>query len=147
MTLSFSTDRGTAQQLVRHLQLCDASFCPPLSSRINLRDYAEKLSENATQFEAWSENELVGLVAMYCNDQNRVAAFISNVSVIPAFTGQGIANQLMVACIERARGLDFSSISLEVSPRSRGALHLYEKLGFHQDSSHTTSDVSMVLVL
>ena len=130
MTLNFSTDSSDVATILRHLQCCDASFQPPLSKRVDLADYASKLAHTATRFEAWSGCCLVGLVAIYCNTPGRSKAFVSNVSVLPANTGQGIGQSLMVNAIDHARALGFTNLSLEVDARASSALRLYQKLGF-----------------
>ncbi|WP_298922048.1 GNAT family N-acetyltransferase [uncultured Roseobacter sp.] len=147
MTLRFTTDHANTQDIARHLEICDQAFHPPLSSRVNLSEYAYKLTKNAIRFEAWFEHDLIGLVAIYCNATDRVSAFVSNVSVVPAFAGRGIAKQLMATCIGHARSLNFSRISLEVAPAAVAALRLYEGLGFQRETSNITPQEPIALTL
>jgi hypothetical protein len=80
--------RPAQQQLLTHLHACDADFSPALSTRVHMGRYAEKINQNAVRFEAWAAGELVGLVAMYCNDHSTGVAFITHVSVLPIWQGQ-----------------------------------------------------------
>lgn len=90
--------------------------------------------------------ELVGLVASYCNDTDGGKAFVTNVSVWPECQGQGIAGRLMRQCIEYVRGLGFRQLELEVDQRGLAAIVLYQKLGFNTlRSSGSTLKMGMTL--
>jgi len=123
---------GTASevQIIEHLSCCDANFVPPLSGRIDINDYAKKIAGKAMRFEAWSGGTLVGLVAAYCNDHEKRIAYITSVSVLKAWTGKGIAVQLMNYCIEHSKMLGMREIVLEVAQDNRPAIRLYERSGF-----------------
>ena len=133
--------------MLRHLQACDGAFHPPLSSRVDLADYAGKLCAHATRFEAWHDDDLVGLVAVYCNAPDRGTAFVSNVSALPSFTGQGIARHLMGRAITHLHDLGFSALMLEVDPAARFAQRLYAGLGFRDVGRSATGLVTMTLTL
>jgi len=81
-TLVFTSSQASEVEIAEHLAHCDADFLPPLSSRVEIVDYARKIVAQAARFEAWSGGRLVGLVAMYCNDQERQIAYITSVSVL-----------------------------------------------------------------
>lgn len=118
------------QVLLTHLLACDKSFTPPLSQRLDIAGYAEKLQRLATCFEAWSGEELVGLVAAYCNTPDRDLAFVTNVSVLPAWHGQRIATGLLSRCIGHVRDLGFARLELEVEEGNQPAIALYKSHGF-----------------
>ena len=124
-------NQSSAAEIAAHLVYADASFEPSLSSRVVIQAYAQKLQDRAMRFEAWLDEELVGLVASYCNQPDKGEAFVTNVSVLPQCQGQGIADRLMRQCIEHIRRLGFSQIALEVDQRSVPAVALYRKLGFN----------------
>ncbi|MEP6064284.1 MAG: GNAT family N-acetyltransferase [Paracoccaceae bacterium] len=129
--LRYSLDQSTALTIRSHLELCDADFDQTLSARVNLSDYAEKLAQTAARFEAWSDgDQLVGLVAMYCNAPDAGTAFITNVSVLPTRRGYGIAQRLMNDAVQHASGLGFERITLDVGQGATGAIALYVKSGF-----------------
>src|SRR6476469_8801761 len=102
-SLQYRRDTATADDVHAHLARCAADFTPPLSARLDLRDYAAKLAARAARFEAWDGGELVGLVAAYVTP-GAPEAFISNVSVVSELRGQGVAAALVAGCIEDARG-------------------------------------------
>lgn len=131
----FSRDTATVEQLCEHLDECDDSFIPPLSSRVKIPVYANKLHTETIRFEAWGRQALVGLVASYQNDPNNRHAFISNVSVLTAWRGRGIAGALLDQCIEEATRAHFSVLVLEVSLSQSAAVSLYEQRGFKELSA------------
>lgn len=147
MTPRYCIDGAGPQDITRHLAACDASFHPRLSARVDLADYARKLSQNATRFEAWSDRRLIGLVAVYCNAADRGTAFVSNVSVDPEHRGQGIARLLMQTCIAHVRGLTFKRLALEVDPAALPAVRLYQALGFLPQTRQSTAPHRMCLDL
>lgn len=135
MTPEYAIDRSTVWDIQAHLFDCDAAFLPPLSSRLNLQEYAQKLASHAVRVEAWFGENLIGLVAVYCNDPTRETAFISNVSVHAQHRGKGIARILMQLAIKHTRELGFKSIELDVNEQATVALSLYQGLGFYFISS------------
>lgn len=147
MTPRYCIDGAGAQDITRHLAACDASFHPRLSARVDLADYARKLAQNATRFEAWSDGRLIGLVAVYCNAADRGTAFVSNVSVDPEHRGQGIARLLMQTCIAHLRDLTFKRLSLEADPAALPAMRLYEALGFVPEARQSAAPHRMCLDL
>lgn len=128
--VEFCVNRASAEELTAHLSDCNTGFTPPLSERVSIANYAEKLVLQAIRFEAWHGNLLVGVIAVYCNDLEKQTAFITSVSVIPAWQGQRISTQLLACCLDHVRRREFRSIDLEVDHRSHPAIKLYEKYGF-----------------
>lgn len=128
--VEFSLNAASAAQITRHLLGCEADFVPPLSGRVEIDDYARKIARNATRFEAWSGGTLVGLVAAYCNDQEKRVAYITSVSVLRAWVGKGVAAQLLGQCVENAKSSGMRQICLEVARANAPAIKLYEKSGF-----------------
>ncbi len=136
-------DRASAAQVAAHLRACDTAFVPSLSGRVDIDHYAGKIATHAARFEAWSAERLVGLVAAYCNAADRGDAFVTSVSVDPAWLQRGIASALLRRCAAHARGLGFARLALEVDAGNAAALALYGRLGFvtasrHADTLHMT---------
>lgn len=129
-SVEFCLNKATEMEIVNHLLLCEADFVPPLSGRVEIGNYAHKIADKATRFEAWADGSLVGLVAAYCNDTQHLAAYITSVSVLQSRQGKGIASQLIRRCIENAKLLGFERIELEVDSENVGAVRLYEEMSF-----------------
>jgi ribosomal protein S18 acetylase RimI-like enzyme len=131
----YRVNKASVAQLVRHLSLCDHDFVPPLSTRVDIGDYARKIFEKATRFEGWVNDALVGLVAAYCNDWESRIAYVTSVSVLREWTGKGVANCLMNRCIEHAKASGMRKISLDVASANTSAIRFYMKSGFVADDT------------
>lgn len=128
--VEYRLNKASEAEIAEHLGLCDADFVPSMSERVDINDYAKKIVSKSTRFEAWVDDKLVGLVAVYCNDMEKRTAFITSVSVLREATGKGIAESLMKRCIERKKALGMRQVSLEVASDNMPAIRLYEKCGF-----------------
>jgi ribosomal protein S18 acetylase RimI-like enzyme len=138
----FCKNRATEEQIAEHLVLCDARFVPPLSSRVEIKQYAHKIYAHGLRFEAWAEGSLIGLVAMYCNRLHQRLAYITNVSVLGASPpGAHIASQLLERGIGYLREYQFECVDLEVNKDNNKAIRLYERHGFvaNATNGHTLS--------
>lgn len=128
--IDFLLNHASAAQIAHHLSCCDADFVPPLSGRIEIRNYAQKIASEAIRFEAWSEATLVGMVAAYCNDRVKSIAYITSASVLRAWMRKGIAVRLVGQCVDYAKASGMRQITLEVAVDNTPAIKLYEKCGF-----------------
>ena len=129
-TIEFKLNTATAKDIAEHLDRCDDTFVPPLSSRTEIDDYAQKVKRHAVRFEAWADGTLVALVAAYFNDQQRILGYITNVSVEARYRRTGIASQLLVKCIQSSEQRGLERVELEVDSANAAAVDLYRKHGF-----------------
>ena len=141
----YTTNRASLNDIYKHLVICDSNFVPPLSSRVNIMDYSQKIRNNAITIEAWHHKDLVGLIACYANDKAQKAAFITIVSVALNFQKRGIANHLMLNLLKKRGITIFKEIRLEVLVDNKAAISLYSKFGFKVEKQES-SIISMVLV-
>lgn len=128
--LIFSTNIANADQLEIHLLCCNNKFVPKLSTKVNIKQYAQKLREKAMSFECWDNNKLIGFIGIYFNQKELGVAFISNLSVYESYSGKGIASQLLTNCIDYATLSGFKQIQLEVNSNNLVALNFYKKHKF-----------------
>jgi ribosomal protein S18 acetylase RimI-like enzyme len=126
---------ATEKEILAHLMECNNSFSPPLSERIDLKQYSQKIFKKSITFEAWRDHLLVGLIAAYFDENFGNSAFITNVSVMKGFTGLGIASELLNKCIGYARKKHFREIELEVNKDNDHAINLYRKFDFISDGT------------
>jgi ribosomal protein S18 acetylase RimI-like enzyme len=124
---------ATISDILVHLKECNDNFYPPLAQRVDLEVYARKIFENAVTFEAWREDVLVGLVAIYFNEELNCFGYITSVSVLDAFLRSGIASRLLKQCIEYAVDQKAREVRLEVHEKDQPAIYMYRKLGFALD--------------
>lgn len=129
--ISYRVQSASPDEILKHLQECDASFVPPLSSRVDLSAYVLKLHQKGIVFEAWDGRVLAGVIAAYFNDAEK-RTFISNVSVMQYYKQHGIASVLLEHCIALARERGYSEIRLEVNKDAVPAVRFYTKHGFDQ---------------
>ena len=141
------TDTSDATDIEIHLLECDARFSPPLSSRVNMSEYAKKLAGLADRFEAWDSDRLVGLVAAYIRNSNQIEGFITSVSVCYVFADQGIGSLLMHRCLASASAYGLSKLSLEVAELDMRACAFYHKLGFQSIGTGKSGYIKMSLPL
>lgn len=127
MIIRFNT--ATAMQVAAHLRDGESDFVEHLLGQVNIEHYAAKIKKYGCTFEAWSDNQLIGLVAAYLNKENRTG-FITNVSVLPGWQSCDIGNQLLCNSILFLEGAGVEQIALEVLGIREKAIRLYSKHGF-----------------
>jgi len=127
-------DTATESQLFKHLLSVDPFFVPPLSTRVDIKTYAKKLSLNAIGFEAWVEGTLAGMINIYIESQGEESppekAFISNVSLLKEYQGRGLAQHLLNDCLAYCREKNILWMTLVVDRENIIALSFYQKNGF-----------------
>ena len=142
----YRSNEASEAEVIAHLRRCDTDFMPPLSNRIEIDSYAAKIVSNANRLEAWADGNLIGLVAIYCNDQKDFLAYITNVSVQKEWVGKGVGSSLTQQGIKFAKKLGAKKICLEVDRNNIQAIALYKKIGFTSEKVSGT-DIFMNLEL
>lgn len=132
LDLIYKLKQADADAIQVHLNKCKDNFIPSLDKTVDIEVYADKIAKNAFTFEAWVKNDLIGLIAVYLNDENNHSAFITNVSVEKEYAGKGIASQLLKNCIAHANEKKYSNIVLEVNINNQQAINLYKKFLFKE---------------
>ncbi|MEI9651192.1 GNAT family N-acetyltransferase [Enterobacter ludwigii] len=120
---------ATATQIAGHFRIGESDFVEHLMGQVNIERYAVKIKKYGCTFEAWSDNQLIGLVAAYLNKEERTG-FITNVSVLPGWQSYGIGNQLLRNSIGYLEEAGVEQIALEVLSVREKAIRLYSKHGF-----------------
>lgn len=128
-------------QILSHLKKCDMTFHIPLSKRVKLLDYSKKIYDNSIRFEAWDDQSLIGLLALYHSPKKRNTGFITNVSVEKNYQGKGIGDKLISSVLEYSKEFEIS-LELIVNLKSKAALNLYKKHGF-SEIERTTQEIVM----
>lgn len=129
-SVSYSINSATKNNIQNHLKRCNTLFNPHLSTYVNIEEYADKIKSNAYTFEAWDNEQLIGLVACYLNNSDTKQGYITNVSVEKNYQGKGIAKKLVQQTIDKAIALKFKTLFLEVNVNNSSAISLYQSLGF-----------------
>lgn len=102
----------------------DGVFMPPLSQRVDLHSYAEKLAQNANWILVYEEGDLVGHCAAYMNRGS--CAYISSIAVRPGMQGRGIGGILWEYLEQEARGKGICRIELKVAKANLTGIQFYQ---------------------
>lgn len=113
------------------LQKCDEEFVPPLSQTMNLKQYAQKLSEFAQFVLALDKGEAAGFVAYYLNDEGHFI-YVPLIWVSREHQRKGVGQKL-IAQLSDLSLIGYSSILLEVLKTNTTALAFYKKELFEEE--------------
>ena len=130
---------GLKSEIESLLKSVDTDFDPPLSTRISIPEYSEKIHKHATIFSIHQCEELLAFVALYCNDLGNSTAYVTMVGVSRNHRGIGLASTLIESSIQFLRTRGFKSVRLEVDKSNRNAIKLYDRLGFEKVEQNETS--------
>jgi len=104
----------------------------PLSKRIDVDAYTEKLLAKGAVFLAMAEEMPLGLAAMYANNHITKKAYISLLAVRPTAQGHGIGRALVDVCVAHAAMNAMIGIRVQTLESNRHAMRLYERAGFRR---------------
>ena len=116
-------------------------FDPPLSSRVDIKAYAEKLSRYANFLIAEEQNRVIGYLAFYKN-QNAMELYITSLCVSNTYRGKGIGKKLLDHLCNIGLSEGYPSISLEVRKNNKNAFGFYKKMQF--EISQTRSETILM---
>lgn len=119
------------QNLVDFLREIDHDFVTPLSARVDLFEYAEKLRKNANFYIAYNlgSDNILGFIAFYANDKRKERAFVPIMGVANSLRGKGIGGRLIKMTLCHLKSDGFEKVAME--PWENGpARPLYERNGF-----------------
>lgn len=145
-----SLDNEDLSSLLQYLKRIDQDFTPPLSSRVVLEDYANKLINRAEIF-AYKDidNSIKGFIAFYTNIDEK-SAYITLLSIDKNQRGNGLARNLVQSCVDFCKLKHLNSIELEVSLANSSVIKIYEDIGFVLNTTKLNPDKTktyMVLTL
>ncbi len=121
------------ESLTQLLRQLDATFPIPLSRKVDLAAYAEKLLRIGTAYGAWEEESPVGLCGFYANDQQTGKAYVSVVGVLASHQRRGIARTLLADSLALCRKAGMGQCCLYTHQTNLGAIALYRSFGFHEE--------------
>lgn len=98
---------------------------PPLTSFVNLAEYAKKVAEYATLVCVYEAGILVGYCAVYVN--NKEYAYITSIAVQEEKQGNGIGATIWKNVIAEVRKKELTKIMLQVARENKRAIDFYLK--------------------
>jgi ribosomal protein S18 acetylase RimI-like enzyme len=136
MPIIVTEPTGTIQPVVQArladlLDECLDEFPVRLRDPDIRREYVGKLSALAVVVEYQEEDQVTGAVALYANDFESGAAFITMIGVDPHHRRKGIGKALLKSVFEYLSKNGFKRVSLSVL-RGNPAITLYEAFGFQR---------------
>jgi ribosomal protein S18 acetylase RimI-like enzyme len=131
--ISIQKNRANAREIQGHLEECDHSFNPALSSYVNIPEYAAKLFSRSITLEAWLHDDLIGLLAFYVPTDGKTV-FISNISIVPEMSSKGMGKSLIRSLLGFMKAENLSAIELETFTSNKIAIEFYTAMGFYRIS-------------
>ena len=105
---------------------------PPLSERVNLLEYAQKVSEKADTLFIKNSGEEIASCSIYCN---REVGFITSIAVKEEYHKQHIGSEMLKEVKDHARKKGCNRIKLEVYRSNFIAINFYIKNDFNRIKS------------
>lgn len=119
------------------LNLLSEEFTPDeLYSRVDVGQYAKKLSDKAFFLLDQEGNKTRGFIAYYLNNDSSYI-FITRIAVSNSYRRQGIGRKMIETLTSHYMDC-YESIELEVEKTNKAALEFYQSLGFQMKDNRTT---------
>lgn len=103
---------------------------PHLCEKVEINEYAQKLSNYANFYIAKENGENIGILVFYANDTNRKCAYISLIGVKDTYQGKGLGKWLLEFCENEAKQNGMKIIALEVDNDNLNGMKFYKRNGF-----------------
>ncbi len=130
-----------------YLSQHDNDFYEPLSSRVDIELYSQKLSELSMTFMLFLNDDMAGLICSYFYDVESQKGFITLVHTKREYRGRHLSVKLLEAVKDYAAGHGFKSIGLFVSRQQASAFNLYLHHGFEVLSEDKNGRCQMQCIL
>lgn len=114
--------------VVKFLWEVDECIIPILSCRVDIEQYARKISKYADMFNVWYQEELIGNAAVYLNNQKE--GFVTSFVIKPKYQKLGYGKKLWECVCQEAEKRGIKEISLNVHQSNNAAKAFYKSQGF-----------------
>lgn len=108
----------------------DNDFYEPLSGRVDIETFVEKVHRLSTSFILVIDGEVAGLIASYFYDVPSEKGFVTLTHTKKEYRGQHLSTVLLKAVQDYARSVHFKYIDLMVYKANIPAFNLYKKHDF-----------------
>lgn len=123
-------EKPTYDMLLDFLISVDKDFPTPLSEKVNLHEWTEKLLNRAVLCYTEIEGQIASAVAGYTENLVDGVAYITMVATRAAFRGRKLAYKNVKDFIEICRDKNISAVHLYVASGNETARKMYCSLGF-----------------
>lgn len=126
----FEPEEANVQELYAFLKEVDAYFQPPISKKIDLRSYAEKMANNATNFVARDNGQIIGFSSTYINKAPELS-FGTFVCVKKEYQKDGlIGTELMLSGNREAKAKGSRGVWCMIRKSDVALWKFYKRLGY-----------------
>jgi 2-polyprenyl-3-methyl-5-hydroxy-6-metoxy-1,4-benzoquinol methylase len=125
MNIQYKKNTTTEQQIFEYLKKNEVELS--LTGLVDIFEYSKKIYEKAIKFEAFIDDELIGLVAVYDS------GFLTSVGVLKKFKFKGIGSHLLTMGLDFLRKNRCLESTLKVHTDNNVAINFYKKFGFIED--------------
>lgn len=121
------TDYG---KLLQYLKRIDLLLPHPLSDRVVLAEFLEKILRNGRVLTVEDKGEIASAIIFYANDRIEKNAYITLLATVPEHQGKGYAEMLMREMEKQAGACGMQRVQLDTDPVNTGAVSFYSKCGY-----------------
>lgn len=115
------------ERIYRFLIDVDEILVPKLSARVNIKEYAQKISEFGNTLFISSQGEDLASCSIYCNTKN---CYITSIAVKLDYQNRHLGKKLLSETKKYAKAKKCHKIILDVHQLNQRAIHFYEKNDF-----------------
>lgn len=134
VSVSLSWNKGalTEGELSALLRTLGDLLPVPLTERVDIDAYAEKLLARADICIAVANGSIVGLQALYANDRQTLAAYLPFIAILPEYQRRGLGRTMLGRAVAlcRERGMQRLNLASGVNRENVEAQALYRSFGF-----------------
>ena len=128
MQLQFSYGKLSYEEVRRFLIETDSEFLIPLSTSVDINEYARKLSSFSDFSICRDSGSIIGMISCYTNQPPM--GYISNVCVKKQYQGQKVFSRMYRLLILNLKRLGILYLRLEVNSENSNAQSVYRHYGF-----------------
>lgn len=122
-------------EIIFAMKLLGNELPVPLSKRVNIASYVDKILDNGEMFLLFERYKIYGIIAFYANNLITKKAFLIIVSLLPNVQGMGYGKKLIQVMLNRCVFLEMDSVELMIHESNKNAIFLYKRFGFVTVSS------------
>lgn len=131
--------------LTEFIKSVDKDFTPPLTGRVNIEEWIDKIYSKGSIILAESESKYIGCILFYSNDIMNRKGYIAYLAVDSKYRRLGIAKSMLDRCVDISRNNNMLSIT--VYTNNPGALKLYESGGFQIEAQEEIEKYGVIQTL
>ncbi len=130
--LAQPVQKPTVKEIEAFLYAVDKDFPVAISEKVDLKEYAKKLFDNATFCYEYQNGVIAAMVAGYTHNLTENLAFVSIMATRKEYRGQGLASKQLAKFLEESRKAGAKGVHVYAVESNLPAVATYKKLGFER---------------